>query len=306
MIIPDKDQPLPALPTAADEKRTLAENEQLPPPYAPPTRAFEGGSSTLSDPAQAPARTYSIADVAASNFICVHTRHSPIYGTYKINPELPEHTIPNQPRLSPKELRRRAKSREAPLNASFECRHGNIDLKLSTDGTSANKCLSYVEVSARHGDVNVDVHAIRPGKNINLVCYSRKGTIVLFVPRNFFGAIQLYTKKGRIHFLPTLSTMMRVAKQYDREALILLGDGDNVPTTPPNPAAGHFADFVNMTSRRGDLVVGISGEDIWEKDPGFWKRYVVPILKTAEEKWREREALKRERGSLGALVRTVR
>jgi hypothetical protein len=84
-------------------------------------------------------------------------------------------------------------------------------------------------------------------------------------------------------FLPTFSNHMRVMNSTNEEALILLGD---TSLAPSGSAITTISDYCKLTSRRGQIVIGVSGEDTYEPEPGFWKKLGV-MLSGGNEKRRE-------------------
>jgi len=89
-----------------------------------------------------------------------------------------------------------------------------------------------------------------------------QGNIILFLPQNFVGALQLNTRKGKIEFLPALSRALQVMKHSEEEAFVMLGD----------KSMGREVDFCQLNSREGRLIVGFTDLDKHEAKAGFWKK----------------------------------
>jgi len=87
---------------------------------------------------------------------------------------------------------------------------------------------------------------------------------VLFVPKTFSGVIQLNTRKGSLQFLPALASSMKVLKESDTEALILVGDQSATETRE--------MDFCQLNTRDGKLTAGLSDIDKIEVKVSFWKK----------------------------------
>ena len=104
------------------------------------------------------------------------------------------------------------------------------------------------------------------------------GHILIFIPRNFCGAIQLKSRKNGYQILPALASASRTLKTKDHEALILVGDPTSLSTSP-DTADDLAADFCQLESRGGKVTVGFTGEDkyvpteigMWQKVGEFFK-----------------------------------
>ena len=72
--------------------------------------------------------------------------------------------------------------------------------------------------------------------------------------------------------MPVLSSASRLLKAKDREALILIG-GPSSLSTSPDTADDLGADFCQLESRRGKVIVGFSGEDKYvPPEVGIWQK----------------------------------
>lgn len=92
------------------------------------------------------------------------------------------------------------------------------------------------------------------------------GNVVLLLPTNFVGVIQLSTRKGGVDILPALTRRMKVVKSSGRDVIIMVGnaneDSDGV----------REVSFCELTSRTGNVIVGLDGQDQYVPPVGFWKK----------------------------------
>jgi len=79
-----------------------------------------------------------------------------------------------------------------------------------------------VQATTHKGDININLYSLQTGKHINLDATSRKGRVLVLIPRSFGGAIQLKSRKGAYEVLPALASASRALESRDREALILV------------------------------------------------------------------------------------
>jgi len=177
-------------------------------------------------------------------------------------------------------------------NASFRTlNRGTITINLATKGATVANTKAYVQASAHKGDVSINLYSLQEGKHIHLDVSSRKGAnylvnlsvlanvplhtgdVLVLIPRNFCGAIQLNSRKARHKVLPALSSASRVLKTTDRDALILIGDPSTATSASSGTADNLSTDFCQLKSRSGKVIVGFSGEDeyvptetsVWQK-----------------------------------------
>ncbi|KZT27940.1 hypothetical protein NEOLEDRAFT_72333 [Neolentinus lepideus HHB14362 ss-1] len=195
-----------------------------------------------------------------TNNLVVHTRRTPISGVFRIDPEDAISYLPEYLRKTG----RRGRRRTTP-NASFYAKHAPITLDLGIVSTSPENRVSRVEVANRSGDITVKLAP----KRIYLDVCSRKGNVVVFLPRNFAGKLKLRSRHGQLIFLPALSRIMRLAKMRDRDALVFVGQAaDQIDDGTPKST-----DACELYSRSGDIVVGLSGEDTYKREEtNFWKK----------------------------------
>jgi len=67
-------------------------------------------------------------------------------------------------------------------------------------------------------------------------------------------------------FLPSFSAGLKVVNSSGGDALLLFGE------TALGSTASSVADYCKLTACHGKIVVGISGEDRYVPEPGFWKK----------------------------------
>jgi len=223
-----------------------------PPPYTPDS--FRDVPASFSTP----------EPNISVNHLHIHSRHQDIIGTYCIDPNMP----------MPEKFKGKSKwkaSSKSP-NASFRTRHRcSISINLATRGPTALNNKAYVQVGTRKGDININMYSLQKGKHINLDVHSRHGCVLVLIPRNFCGAIQLKSRKGAYKVLPTLSSVSRVMAATDRDALILVGDPSSASTSS-GTTDDMATDFCQLKSSRGKVVIGFSGEDKYVPEPGLWQK----------------------------------
>jgi len=236
-----------------------AEGKEKPPPYslssrtnpAPPRHASSGG----------PLRPSSDPPSPSVNQMHLQSGPNPIQGTFYIDPKIPSLGFNGKGHKS---------RQKNPPHASFRTRQGTIALELGTAGDLNETSKASVLVASHGGDIRIKLlptPATKP--RIALEVYSRKGDILLFLPKTFCGVVQLSTRKGGLQLLPALAAIMRVVKETDNEALLLLG---NQTMSKSNSGDNQALDFCQLNSRTGKLIVGLSGQDRYEPKVGFWKK----------------------------------
>lgn len=110
----------------------------------------------------------------------------------------------------------------------------------------------------------------RGGKALFLVVTdsSLSGNIVLFLPETFTGIVHLMTRKGEMAVLPALAGKMKVVKTSQREVIFMI-----VPKDFPNGADNSAeTTLCQLNTRKGNVVVGLSGRDQYLPQPSFWKK----------------------------------
>ncbi|KIM90508.1 hypothetical protein PILCRDRAFT_812256 [Piloderma croceum F 1598] len=255
--------PLPLLPVAVQTNRAA---EVGPPPSY--------NIATFRDfPSHPPPSTPdSESDIHSVNHLHIHNRRKDVIGTYCIDPTMP----------MPHKFKGKSKwkaSSKTP-NASFRTlNRGTIAINLATKGTTTVNSKAYVRASAHKGDISINIYSLQRGKHIHLDASSRKGHVLILIPRSFCGAIQLNSRKDGCKILPALSSVSRVLKTTDRDTLILVGDPSSVSASP-DTADDLSTDFCQLRSRSGKVTVGFSGEDkyvptetsVWQKVGEFFGR----------------------------------
>lgn len=97
---------------------------------------------------------------------------------------------------------------------------------------------------------------------------SLSGNIVLFLPETFTGIVHLMTRKGEMAVLPALAGIMKVVKTSDREVIFMITP-KNFPNGADNPGE---TTLCQLNTRKGTVVVGLSGRDQYVPQPNFWKK----------------------------------
>jgi len=234
---------------------TKAKAEVPPPPYTPDTYREVPPSFSAPEP-----------DIHSVNHLHIHNRHQDVIGTYCVDPVMPV----------PHKFKGKSKwqaSSKTP-NASFRTRHhASISINLATRSTTSieNK-KAYVRATTRKGDININLYSLQRGIHMNLDVSSRRGRIFVLIPRNFCGAIQLKSRKGGYNVLPALSSASRVLTAKDREALILVGDPNSVPSSS-GITDDSTTDFCQLGSASGKVIIGFTGEDKYvPTETGLWEK----------------------------------
>ena len=91
---------------------------------------------------------------------------------------------------------------------------------------------------------------------------------MLFLPETFTGIVHLMTRKGEMAVLPALANVMKVVKTSEREIIFMI-----TPKNFPNGAdnSGETT-LCQLSTRKGTVVVGLSGRDQYLPQPSFWKK----------------------------------
>ncbi|GLB43400.1 hypothetical protein LshimejAT787_1303010 [Lyophyllum shimeji] len=244
-----------------NQMRVLQKAKEEPPPYTsipsgsahlPPPRDI---SSSSHKPLPRPSPRQSPRP--SINQVHIQERGDNISGTFFIDPSIPSLGF------NAKGDKARKKN---PPHASFRTRHGGIALDLGTTGeASVAGPKANVLVSSRSGNISIKLLPNAPSRpRIGLEAISRGGNIMLFVPETFAGVIQLNTRKGNLQFLPALASRLKVLKESDKEALILVGDQKATETRE--------MDFCQLNTRHGKIIVGLSDIDKPDVKLGFWKK----------------------------------
>ncbi|KAJ7442271.1 hypothetical protein FB451DRAFT_1297614 [Mycena latifolia] len=213
----------------------------------PPLPAEAFLSPTDSGTAPTPAR-------APPSFsqVRLETHYADINGTYYIDPKSPP--------LSNKKKKRKVH------DAIFRTRSGHITLDLATAGAALDVATASVNVMSKSGNITLNLLPADETKpRLDLEVKSNSGTIVVFIPETYGGAIQLHTKRGNLEFLPAMLARSQVVKSAETESLVLFGKQAAPQSSIPS-------DFCHILSRSGKIFVGLRGQDTYVEPPGLWQR----------------------------------
>lgn len=194
----------------------------------------------------------------------LESKRQPISGSYLLNCELPGGQSMHKRRKTEaldKDNRRLIYERRQPLNASMYTKEGSINLNLATGGRTPGPSKAHVQVSSKEGKVHVNLHSLQMNKHICLEVSAEDGNIALFVPVNFIGALQLRTRRGTIRFLPEFERRARHIRSRSDDSLVLFGRGVQAPSFDLNDL---MSDCCLLSSRHGNITVGVSGIDYYE------------------------------------------
>lgn len=75
----------------------------------------------------------------------------------------------------------------------------------------------------------------------------------------------MQTHKGSLSILPALAKRIKVAKRTDRE-IVFMHDGVDDASTEAN--------YCDLLTRTGKVIVGLRDEDQYQPSVGFWQRLV--------------------------------
>ncbi|KAF7356567.1 hypothetical protein MVEN_00990400 [Mycena venus] len=249
-----------------ESKQSLKEDVE-PPPYDP----MEGSTSRSRRPSvlpPLPAEAYEFQETRPSlvvpgagpafTQINLDTRSDDITGVYYVDPQKPASELTNK---------KNKKNKKKLPDAMFRTRSGKIAIDLATTGLVHTVPKASVILASKSGNITLNLlpadNETRP--RLNLEISNHSGTVVIFIPRTYGGAIQLATKSGSIQFLPAMSQHINVVKASDTETLALFGK--QVPPSSQLPS-----DFCDVKTRSGKVIVGLRGEDTYVEELGLWQR----------------------------------
>jgi len=195
---------------------------------------------------------------ASVDQVHIFSRHEDIKGTFHIDPNVP----------SLRRLRKCKRKSPQTFHASFRTRKADISIDLGTTGDVRDAKKANIAVATHKGDIKINLlpsHSVRP---IGLDVTSRKGNIVFFLPETFTGIVHLMTRKGEMAVLPALASIMKVVKTSDKEVIFMIAPKDG-----PNEAdnSGETT-LCQLNTRKGSIVVGLSGRDHYVPQTSFWKK----------------------------------
>lgn len=143
--------------------------------------------------AQLSADTFSKPEGKPTNYLSVVGMHSPIKGSYIIDPSM---DIPSTylPPLGEGE------TEEDRKNLHLHTRDGSVDVDIWLAGhqehSKIHKRRTTLHVSSRDGSIAVKVHAIDAIEPFFLDVFTRDGRITVLLPRSFHGPVALKSRDG--------------------------------------------------------------------------------------------------------------
>ncbi|KAF9482590.1 hypothetical protein BDN70DRAFT_874959 [Pholiota conissans] len=230
----------------------LRQNQSLlPPPRRPAQSDRQHGCDAQASTSAAPS--------ASVDQVHITDRKHNIEGTFYIDPTVPM--------LDPSR-RQKTRSDEPIPHASFRTRSNTIDLNIGTAGDVHKAGKANVVVGSRDGFVKVNVLPTPPSKpRLGLTVSSRQGTVVVFIPEDFVGMVQLASRKGALNVLPVLAGRMKIIKAADHEIIFIIGNANDHSLDGLREAS-----YCDISTRNGEIVVGLSGRDQYVAPVGFWKK----------------------------------
>ncbi|KAF8587933.1 hypothetical protein K439DRAFT_1630252 [Ramaria rubella] len=256
----------------------------LPPIPVPPMPRASSSTLTLHKPN------------LATNYLFVKTRQEPVTGLFHIDPELQTVALDKTGATAVDRRHYNCKHRQRHRhhgsksfkkrfdlpdpNAIFEARQGDVSLDLSIVARpQATNSRTLVQAMTRQGNIDIKIRQIHPQRRLNMEVTSRKGNILVLIPRSFSGYIQVYSKHGQLVFLPVLALAMNLVSRHEREAQTVVGDA--ITSLPPNGAEWE-GDTLHVASRHGDVFVGYVDEDQKPAvEPGFWKKLMNELRQSS-------------------------
>ncbi|KDR80666.1 hypothetical protein GALMADRAFT_222262 [Galerina marginata CBS 339.88] len=253
---PAKDAHTSMVHKLVDEPPAYSDHRSVAGQYLPPVHHnFDPGNPASATPNPPP----------SADQVHIFDRKHDIQGTFFIDPLVPDLN-----------RRKKHKSKHPLPHASFRSRHGAIDLELATTGNIQDAPKANVAVSSRSGDIKIKLLPMPPSRpRMGLDVNSHHGNVVLFLPEGFAGVVHLTTRKGDMQVLPALSAFIKIVKSSNREMIFMIGTQNNVYELDNSREAS----FCEVNSRRGNIVIGLSGRDHYSPQVGFWKRlgsYLMP------------------------------
>lgn len=218
----------------------------------PPAYSFDSGVPPLSTNSYLPPPTV--------DQVHIFSRHEDIKGTFYIDP--------NVPSLAETCRKSKRKSQQQSPHASFRARKGDISIDLGTTGNAHDAKKANIVVDTHKGDIKINLLPTLPIRPLGLDVTSRKGNIVLFLPKSFSGVVHLMTRKGQMAVLPALASIMNIVKTSDKEIIFMIAP-ENLHNGADNSSE---TTLCQLKTRKGTIVVGLSGHDQYTSQPGFWKR----------------------------------
>jgi hypothetical protein len=85
------------------------------------------------------------------------------------------------------------------------------------------------------------------------------------LPETFTGVVHLGTRKGEMVVLPALAKAMKVVKTSNKEVIFMIAPHNGADNSGE-------ATLCQLNSRKGNIVVGLSGHDKYVSQPNFWKK----------------------------------
>ena len=89
--------------------------------------------------------------------------------------------------------------------------------------------------------------------------------ITLFVPPTFNGTFTVYSKHGKVQFLPAFAAKARTVHADDKSGQTMLFGGEELLSMPCEPT-GEGLDYCSVRTDHGKVIIGISGVDQLDVD----------------------------------------
>ncbi|TBU51614.1 hypothetical protein BD310DRAFT_328006 [Dichomitus squalens] len=257
-----------------------------PPPYSPhagPSRVPQPAPNVPAIPS-GPTSVFQPLTTQTVNHFELFSKHDAIAGTFVVDPALPSpmanlsRNLRRKPDSVWGKTRGRKNKRQHEVNASFQTRHGRINLDLAISSKEAGQATPFpgdklptrVYVSTHHGRVSVNVHEVQPSRSLDLQVESRHGRINLLLPPTFDGPLVVQARSlGAVQFLPHFAARARTVRGKDRETVVLVSSPFSsqsastlaIEAKQLGELAGPGSDRCLVRTRHGKITIGISGLD---------------------------------------------
>ncbi|KAF8519024.1 hypothetical protein BU17DRAFT_90519 [Hysterangium stoloniferum] len=227
--------------------------------------------------------------IPATNFLFMQTSNESIIGAWNIDPDMSTAALAGPTGVDRKQYNikhrqrhrhhgkksfKKRKDLPAP-NIIFGSRSGPMSIQLSVVAPpNAVHSRALVQAHSKSGQIQINIPYIHPLRRLNMEVSSRDGDIVILVPRSFSGYIQVYSKDGKINFLPNVMRSMYIVSRLVKEAQVVIGDAvANI--THASPWDG---DTLHVASKHGSIFIGYIGEDQKPTRESSWLKKVTNYL----------------------------
>ncbi|GJJ10989.1 hypothetical protein Clacol_005218 [Clathrus columnatus] len=247
----------------------------------PPSQIHRSVSTpALQIPSLPPRRSSPVKrDILPTNFLYLHTRKDPIVGKdllvpssiYHVDPDLPmveldktgtlaisrqDYNKKNKQKHRHHSKKNKRIKNQVP-NAIFQSKSGDISLHLAVVAPPlVGSSPALIQAASKKGNIDIKIPFINSLRRLNLEVKTQ----------------HVYSKDGKLVFLPHISSAMNIVSRRDRETQVVVGDA--VYNTPKQ-GMDWTGDTIHVASRDGNIYIGYVNEDRKPiEEAGFWKKLV--------------------------------